>query len=443
MSNTNILINVGAQTAAAVRNLKDVTDQLDNQQKKSGGWGGALKGAGALAAGGFAAAGAAILGVGASMLKFAEDAIADNKVAQGLADTLDKIPGVTQKVIDANSSWIDSMELATSVSDDKLRAAMGKLATATGDVTEAQKLTALAADVSTGRNISLEASTKLLEKAANGNTAALEKQMPWLDKNRDGTITYDEAVKGLTKRFGGAAEAASNRDPYAKMLIIWGQLKEALGQWILPFLDKFSEWFKNKDNQKKIQDFIDKVADLSEQLGKKAVKAIGDFIDWLNSPEGKAAMADFKENMDKIWKAVQSVVKWLDENDAALNTVKGAFKGMSAWVGVVVGYWTTIGNAIESAWNWLIKIKNAIGGGVGKILDFVGIGRMDIAYAPTAALSRTAQSGYTSAPTGYGPTIIVNGAIDPESTARQIRSILTGQDLRQGRAPGQALARAW
>jgi hypothetical protein len=236
--------------------LQDVGNELKRVDESAKNSGGSWKSFGKIAAAGIAGVAVAAAAGVASMVDFAQAAIDDNKAAETLAGTLKKLPGVTQKMIDTNADWIDSMELATGISDDKLRVAVGKLATATGDLEEAQSLASLAADVAVGRNLSLEAATKLLERAANGNTTALQKQMPWLDANRDGTLTLDEAVKGLTGRYQGAAEAASNRDPWEKLKTIWGQIKEQLGQFVIPLIEKFGEWFKKKENQEKIQDFI-------------------------------------------------------------------------------------------------------------------------------------------------------------------------------------------
>lgn len=56
-----------------------------------------------------------------------------------------------------------------------------------------------------------------------------------------------------------------------------------------------------------------------------------------------------------------------------------------------------------------------------------------------AFMTRPAATGTAStSTTGGGPTIIVNGALDPEAVARQIRSILAGHDRRMGLA-GKAI----
>lgn len=130
-SNTNILISVGAMTAGAVSDLKKVSTQLDKQKKESKGWGRSMFNAANLAKAGYAAVALAAVGAAKSMIDFGLEAVEDNKQAKNLARTLKTIPGVTQKLIDKNAAWIDSMEILTTVADTDLRNAMARLARAT------------------------------------------------------------------------------------------------------------------------------------------------------------------------------------------------------------------------------------------------------------------------------------------------------------------------
>jgi polyhydroxyalkanoate synthesis regulator phasin len=423
MSATSILVNVGAATSGAVRNLKDVSDELkkvDDSAKKSGG---SWKSFGKIATAGVAGVGIAVGAAAAAMVDFAKAAIDDNKEAEKLAGTLEKIPGVTQKMIDKNAEWIDGMELATGISDTKLRDSVGKLAVTTGDLAKAQDLASLAADVAVGRNMSLESVTKLLEKAYSGNTTALKKQMPWLDANKDGTLTYAEAVEGLTGKYKGAAEAASNRDPWEKLKTIWGQLKEQLGQWVIPLIEKFGDWFKKKENQQKIQEFLEKVGELSRNLGEKLVKALEDAYKYLQSKEGKKAIEDLKDLMKDLASATKTVAGWFD----TLNGWKWVFD-LNPIVGLARA-WERVKAAIE----W-VSDHNPFGGG-GR-----SSGGGSFRSLSTSGRSLMSDGGTSRRSVG---NVVINLYGDPVANERAVKRALEGYDVSMGRKPGQKLARAW
>jgi hypothetical protein len=258
-----VVINFAAKTADAVRDIGKLTRELGDLDGKADGVGSKLKKGVAIGA---AAVGTAMVGAGAAMLDFAKAAAEDEAQAENLRRTLSKIPGVTEDMIDANSAWIDSMEIATSVADTDLRSAVSKLSLATGDLTRAQALTTVAVDAAAGSGKSLKTVTDALAKAAQGNTAALERQFPWLDKNKDGAVTLDEALQGLKGAYEGAAEAAADRKPWERFSAVMDQLKETIGESLLPYINRFSDWLKDKKNQQALRDFADDVVDVVDAI---------------------------------------------------------------------------------------------------------------------------------------------------------------------------------
>lgn len=371
--------------------LKDFNTKADGSDKKAGRLSGTLK---AGLAGGAAAAGAAFVALGGFMLDTAKAAIEDDKEADRLADTLSSLKGVTDDVIAANADWIDSMELATGVADSELREAMSKLALATGDVEQAQKLVTIAVDAAAGSGKDLTTVTDAMAKAATGNTDALKRQFPWLDKNKDGAISLKEATDGLTKAYGGAAAAASNKDPWEKLKIVWGQLKESLGQWVLPLIDKFGKWFKDPKNQKAIQTIIDKVGTLASDMGQKLVPMIEKFLEWIGSEEGKKSMHEWADTLGSIANAVKSLV--------------GAFQRLSA------------------AWNRIPEpLRKLIAAGFG-----IGNGNLFNGYgAGSAAAAAAAPATMASGPTVAGPPIFVT----EDMVAQAISGLLLRSQGRRGR----------
>jgi hypothetical protein len=367
------------------------------------------------------AAAAGLVGAGKAMVDCGIAAMEDAQAAGKLADVLGNIPGITQAMIDANAAWIDGMELATHISDDDLRQAMGRLATATGDVAEAQDLVALAADVATGRNISLQKATKLVEDAHNGNTKALERQMPWLDANRDGTITYAEAVKGLGDKYKGAAEKAANRDPWEKLKVIWGQLRESLGQFLLPILDELAAWFASKSNRDKLQYYIGQVADLSEQFGKWLVQAIKDVYKWASSAEGKKTIKDLSNLLGDLADVTKSVLGWFDKIDGyswAFNT-----SGLASLASILREIETAAKNA-KAAFDRLTGKGKSSGGGGGSW------GSAPSPAPPPDPRTRSARAGNDPGATTSQPVSVL---VTEEQIYRAVARLLLAGDARNGR----------
>jgi len=379
------------------RSLDDVT----TSGKKAGGKSGIGKLMGTLAVG-VPVVGAVVAGMwqlGESLIDAGQAAYEDNKEAKKLEQTLRKIPGVTDKMVIANGKWIDGMELATNVSDTELRAAMSKLALATGDVTKAQEAVTVAVDASTASGTSLTTVATAMAKAANGNTAALQKLYPWLKSGKDGTLTYAEAMEQLGEKFGGAAAEAAKNDPYKTLQTIFGQLKEAVGSVLLPVLEKFSDWFAKPKNQEQVRQFITRIGDMATTIGTKLLPKLEAFLTWLESGKWRVALTKFN-----VW----------------LVTTKNNFMAIYNAVSAVI---RIIGN--------LISAIGRIPGGLGAIGEFVagssggggGAGGGDFRGAPTA----TATSTTTSAPPP--PTVIVT----EEQIYRAVTRLLMKGQARNGR----------
>lgn len=406
-----VVINFVAKTVDAVRDvdkltgaLKDVGKKADDAGKKTGKLSGKLKAGLAASA---AIAGTAVVALADFMWEAGKAALEDEQSADKLAETLKNIPGITQKAIDANEDWISSMQLSTHVADTELRTAISKLTLATGDLKTAQELTTLAVDVAAGSGKNLTTVTDALAKAANGNTAALTRMFPWLDKNKDGTVTYAEAVEGLGDAYEGAAEKAADNDPWKKLKIIWDELKESLGTWLLPLVNKFGEWFKDKKNQRAIQDIIDKVGELARQMGEKLVPAIEDFLEWVMSEKGKQDMKRWAGYIESTASAVEKLFKWFDKlvllNPLALlDRINQKVGGLPSWIK---------------------------GGILGPILS----------TAPPPVMGTSPQTRAGTTTINFYTSEYANAA----TNARQLVRLMESHNVRMGRAPGTPRARAW
>ena len=191
-----------------------------------------------------------------------EDSQSKNQLALALKNTL----GATDGVIKANDRWIQSTSQAVGVYDDDLRPALATAVRATGNLAKGQDLLNVALDVSAGTGKSLDSVTTALSKAYNGNTGSLKKLLPSL---RDG----EDVMSQLRVQFKGAAAEASKNNPYQKIAIIMDNLKETIGEQLLPLIQKFAEYLNSDDGRKNLQ----LVANLFGGIA-TAISTVGTFL---------------------------------------------------------------------------------------------------------------------------------------------------------------------
>jgi hypothetical protein len=162
-------------------------------------------------------------------------------------------------------------------------------------------MTQIAIDASTASGKSLTSVTDAMAKAAGGNTAALQKLFPFLrsnkeqlDKNRDGALSLEEALDGLSGAYSGSAEAAAKKKPWEEIRVVFGQIAEKVGDELLPYIQELGEWFTDPANQNAVSDMVDSfvdmwkaVADLGKKIGEvlgplgKVTGALRDVNDWM------------------------------------------------------------------------------------------------------------------------------------------------------------------
>jgi len=198
-----------------------------------------------------AAAGISI-GIAATVraLKDAAKAATEDIKSQALlANQLRNTVGANQDQIASVEKSIQAMQFQASVADDQIRPAFASLVRATGDLGKATQLTSLALNVSAGTGKDLGAVSIALGKAVNGSTGSLQKLVPSIKGASD-------PMGELAKQFKGAAEAASNNDPFQRMSIVLQDMQEQLGAILLPMLNDFAAFLASADFAKSFSDLI-------------------------------------------------------------------------------------------------------------------------------------------------------------------------------------------
>jgi len=416
-------------------------------------------------------AGAAFLVAGAAAAAYAtklavdgvKAAIEDEAAQVRLATALKNATGATNDMIKSVEDQILKQSLATGVADEQLRPALSRLALSTNDVTKAQDLLTLALDISQATGKGLDAVANALGKAYDGNTAALGKLGVGLSSAELKAMTFTEVQTKLSDLFGGAA--AANAETFAGRLeilkVTFDEAKESVGAKLLPIIQKLVEFVVNQ-----------------------VVPALGKFAEFFKPITD--AIANNKEEFATFIAFIQKYVV-----PVLVDVLGGAFKvvgqiagGVINVIGAVVGGLNSLISGAVAGINALIRVYNSIpflpnvstisapsisvpsvsipsvsstakvptitvpsvSAGVsaaasGAVLvatpggtnGVIGAGTTDSQNAARlAAAAQAAGGGFTDSQNAARISITVNGAIDPESTARQVVNLLNDSYYRGG-----------
>ena len=199
----------------------------------------------------FMPATAAIGAMGAALFDATKAAMEDEAQQKLLASQLRKTTGATDKQIEATEDYIGKQLRLKGYTDSQLRPAFEKLARATGDLEQAQRLTNTAMDIATATGKPLETVVSSLEKAYGGNMGAIQRLLPeYRDLIKEGA-SFEEVMGKIEGKLGGAAtEAALTAEGRFKILKEQiGETKEAIGvglipimEQALPFLEDMAAW---------------------------------------------------------------------------------------------------------------------------------------------------------------------------------------------------------
>jgi hypothetical protein len=195
---------------------------------------------GALAVGATAAFGAIAVG----LTKSVKAAMEDQASQAELQRQLEKTFGANEALTRSAERYVSVTQLRTGTSDTELRASLGLLVRATGDLTQSQSLLNTAQDISAATGKDLSSVTTALARASQGQFTALSKLGIPLDENIKKSKDFEKVVGLLNDQFGGAAETAANT--FGGQLKIlqgqFGEILETIGAALLPYLQKFSDF---------------------------------------------------------------------------------------------------------------------------------------------------------------------------------------------------------
>jgi phage-related protein len=388
----------------------------------------------------FAAAGAAAVAyAGKLAIDGVKSAIEDAAAQTKLALTLKNVTGATDNQIAATEDYITKTSLAVGITDDELRPSLERLSRATGDLNKAQKLQAVAIDIAAGSGKSLETVTNALAKAAEGQTASLGKLGVGLTATQLKTMSFDDITAKLADTFENQASAKADtfQGKLTRLQIAFDEGKETVGAFIL-----------------------DAITPLVTLIVERVVPAIQEFTSNIGD-ELRPVIEIFKPILQGLRNAFNSVRDSLAENNDELTpffnlmkaiasfgkntlapilgeTLGAAFTVLGKIVAGLINTFASFVDKITRIYNTIKDIINAIksaGSAVGNF--FGGASNSGGASYSTAMFSSPAPTitpiddsdNRLRARAGI-TNITVNGALDSESVARQIVSVLNDSQAR-------------
>lgn len=395
----------------------------------------------------FAAAGAAAVAyAGKLAIDGVKAAIEDAAAQTKLALTLKNVTGATEDQIAATEDYITKTSLAFGVTDDELRPSIERLARATGDLEKAQKLQTVAIDVAAGSGKSLETVTNAMAKAAEGNTAALAKLGIGLTSAQLKTMSMDQITAKLADTFQNqaAAKADTFQGKLTRLQIAFDEGKETVGAFILDAITPMVEIIVNRVVPA-IEQFTSNIGDKLQPV----MRIIQPIIDGVRAAFNnvRASLERNNDELKPFYNVLQNIAEFARDTLAPVlgKILGGAIRALGEFISDAIDTFARFVSILTNIYNrikGIVYLIRNVGSSVGNF--FGGASASAGATFSNASLSTASN---TSVPAlspeimdsdarlrafaqGRTTNITVNGAIDPESTARQIVGLLNDSSAR-------------
>lgn len=205
-----------------------------------------------------------ILAFGKASIKAAA---ADQKAQQQLSLALKNV-GLERDAA-TSEAFIQKLQSEFGVVDDQLRPAYQRLAVATHDTAESQKLLQLSLDISASTGKDLESVTAALSKAYLGNNTALSKLGVGISKADLKAGNFNDIIDKLTVTFAGAAKQAANsyQGSIDKLGVASQNVKEIIGTGLIDAIKNLSGETGVSDLAKNMENAATYTADVIRGIG--------------------------------------------------------------------------------------------------------------------------------------------------------------------------------
>ena len=267
-----------------------------------------------------AALAAGFVAIGAGLTMAVKAAAEDQASFQQLATTLKNVTGASDQLAASVDKQLGKMAMASGVADDKLRPALAALVRGTKDVGVAQNALTMAMDISTATGMDLTTVSDALAKAYQGNMRGLRSLSPEMATMIKDGATLGEVMGVLGDTFGGAtaAQADTFAGKISRMKIVFDELVETVGSWLLPLLSNLGDFVLSKivPAFQYVSDVIGpKVEQVMGRIGEVVSNDLAPAFEWWGGllreriiPVITALAKLFGENLSKIFDVVREKI---------------------------------------------------------------------------------------------------------------------------------------
>jgi phage-related protein len=382
----------------------------------------------------FAAVGAAAIAASVDMVK---NAAADQAAQRTLAKTLENTTQATKAQVAAVEDYITKTSLAKGITDDELRPAFARLTRSTQDVKKSQDLLNLAMDVASATGKPLESITNALGKAYDGNSASLGRLGLGIDSSILKSQDFDKITTTLKTNFKGFAEQEANtfEGKLRRLQIAFDEGKETIGTYILEAITPMVEIL--------VKNVIPAIQEFTSNIGEKlapVIKIFRPIIEGLRFAFNsiRDSLQENNDELRQFFKLLKNIADFVVKyvGPAISETLGLAFKALGKIIATIIDQFSDFVSSITKIYNTIKGIIDLIKGAGSAVGNFFSGASYSGATTPAAPAAPSAPTPaapsvprYVYASTG-NTNITVNGAIDTESTARQIVSILNDSSAR-------------
>jgi hypothetical protein len=429
-----------ALTLKLLADVDNFTKNLDKADKDVSTFGDKVTNFGKKAGAAFAVAGAAAVAyAGKLAIDGVKAAIEDEAAQKRLSTSLKNVTGATENQIKAVEDQILKTSLLFGVTDEDLRPSLDRLVRSTKNVEDAQKLQTLALDIAAGTGKDLQAVSEALAKAHDGNFTALKKLGGGIDENIIKSKDFDAATAALAKTFENQAskQAETFQGKMDRLTVAFDEGKETVGVFILEAITPIVETIVKKVVPA-LQDFT---SNLSDKL-QPVIKIIRPVVDGLRTgfERVRDSLQSNNDELKPFFTLLKSITDFIVKYVAPAigETLGFAFESLGSIISGIIGIFASFVDKLNKIYNTITGIIDAIRGAGSAVGNFFS----GASFSPAAPSGPSFDSSpFIPTPTpfpsgiyqnvGMGTTnITVNGAIDSESTARQIVSLLNDSSAR-------------
>jgi len=417
-----------ALTLKLLADVDNFTKNLNKADNDVSTFGDKVSKFGKMAGAAFAAAGAAAVAyAGKLAIDGVKSAIADAAAQEKLALTLKNVTGATEAQVAATEDYITKTQLAFGITDDELRPSLERLARATGDVRKAQELQTVAIDVAAGSGKSLEAVTNAMAKAAEGNTASLAKLGIGLTSAQLKTMSMDQITAQLASTFENQASVKADTfaGKMARLQVAFDEGKETVGAFVLDAITPMVETIVNR--------VIPAISEFTSNIGEKlqpVIKIVQPILNGLRNAFNsvKTSLDENNEELQPFYNFMVGIYNFAKDFLAPIlgKTLGLAFTALGKIIAGVIDTFASFVSTLTNIYNKITGIINAIKSAASAVAGFFG--GNDNVSTPTPRVTSPAVPRVTQS--SSQTNITVNGAIDPEGTARTIVSVLNNSSAR-------------